>query len=438
MAFDLIVKGAVLPDGRTADIGCAGGKIAAIEPAMAAEAGRTIDATGRLVSPPFVDCHFHMDATLSLGLPRLNQSGTLLEGIALWGELKPLLTVEAVAERALRYCDLAVSKGLLAVRTHVDVCDDRLTAVEALLDVKRQIAPYLDLQLVAFPQDGYFRSPNAAANLARALDMGVEVVGGIPHFERTMADGAASVRALCEIAAERGLLVDMHCDETDDPLSRHIETLACETQRLGLGGRVAGSHLTSMHSMDNYYVSKLLPLIAEAGVAAIANPLINITIQGRHDSYPKRRGMTRVPEMRGYGIETAFGQDCCMDPWYSLGSADMLDVAHMGLHVAQLTSRDAMRFCFEAVTTGPARILHLDGYGLEVGCNADLVVLQAGDPIEAIRLRAHRLYVVRRGRVIAETPAEATALDLPGRPARLDPADYFPRAADEGFPDYPC
>ena len=430
MAFDLLVRGATLPDGRSGvDIACAGGKIATVAPGIAAEAGRVVDATGRLVSPPFVDCHFHMDATLSLGLPRLNQSGTLLEGIALWGELKPLLTVEAVAERALRYCDLAVSKGLLAIRSHVDVCDDRLTAVEALLDVKRRVAPYLDLQLVAFPQDGYLRSPNAAANLKRALDMGVEVVGGIPHFERTMADGGRSVTALCQIAAERGVLVDMHCDETDDPMSRHIETLAYETQRLGLGGRVAGSHLTSMHSMDNYYVSKLLPLMAEAGVAAIANPLINITIQGRHDTYPKRRGMTRVPEMRGYGIEAAFGQDCCMDPWYSLGGADMLDVAHMGLHVAQLTSREAMRFCFEAVTANPARIMHLDGYGLAPGCNADMLVLQAHDPIEAIRLRANRLFVIRRGRVIAETPPSVARLFLEERPSRVDPADYRPRTA---------
>ena len=213
-----------------------------------------------------------MDATLSLGLPRLNQSGTLLEGIALWGELKPLLTHEAVVERALRYCDLAVAQGLLAIRSHVDVCDDRLLAVDALLEVKRRVAPYLDLQLVAFPQDGYYRSPGAAENLKRALDRGVEVVGGIPHFERTMEDGAASVRALCEIAAERGLRVDMHCDETDDPLSRHIETLAFETQRLGLHGRVAGSHLTSMHSMDNYYVSKLLPLMAEAGRSGDREP----------------------------------------------------------------------------------------------------------------------------------------------------------------------
>ncbi len=427
MTLDLLVRDATLPDGRTGQcIAVKDGRIAEIRPGIEGEAARVIDARGLLVSPPFVDVHFHMDATLSLGLPRMNESGTLLEGIALWGELKPLLTPEAVIERALRYCDLAVSQGLLAIRSHVDVCDDRLLAVDALLEVKRQVAPYLDLQLVAFPQDGYYRSPGAVENLRRALDRGVDVVGGIPHFERTMADGAASVRALCEIAAERGLRVDMHCDETDDPLSRHVETLACETQRLGLGGRVAGSHLTSMHSMDNYYVSKLLPLMAEAGVAAIANPLINIVIQGRHDAYPKRRGMTRIPEMRRNGIVCAFGHDCVMDPWYSLGNADMLEAAHMAVHVGHMTSRDDMRFAYSAVTETPARIMGLDGYGLEPGRRADFVLLQARDPIEAIRLKALRLAVVRRGRVIAESAPRVSRLSLEGRPGEVDPAAYAP------------
>ncbi len=425
MTFDLIVRNATLADGRAGlDIGCAEGRIVALEAGLAGEAHRTLDAGGRLVAPPFVDVHFHMDATLSLGLPRMNESGTLLEGIALWGELKPHLTQEAVMERALRYCDLAVSQGLLAVRSHVDICDDRLLAAEALIEVRRRVAPYLDLQLVAFPQDGLYRSPNAQENLKRALDMGVDVVGGIPHFERTMADGARSVTALMEIAAERGLLVDMHCDETDDPLSRHIETLIYETGRLGMQGRVTGSHLTSMHSMDNYYVSKLLPLMAEAQVNAVANPLINIVIQGRHDSYPKRRGQTRVPEMLAQGIRVAFGHDCVMDPWYSLGSADMLEVAHMALHVGQMTGRDAMRACFDSVTTRPAEIMGLDGYGVAVGCNADFVLLQAADPIEAIRLKATRLAVVRRGAVIAETPARISTLSLNGRPETVDGADY--------------
>ena len=418
----LIVCNSTLADGRTGiDVLTHGGRIAAVGPGLAVPEGcDVVDAHGLLLSPPFVDAHFHMDATLSVGLPRVNASGTLLEGIALWGELKPQLTQDALVERALQYCDWAVAKGLLAIRSHVDVCDDRLLAVEALLHVKKQVAPYLDLQLVAFPQDGLLRSPTALANLKRALDMGVDVVGGIPHFERTSEQGAESVRLLCELAAERGLRVDMHCDESDDPLSRHIETLAFHTQRLGLHGQVTGSHLTSMHSMDNYYVSKLLPLMCEAGVHAIANPLINITLQGRHDTYPKRRGMTRVPELMAAGITVAFGHDCVMDPWYSLGSADMLEVAQMGLHVAQMTSQAQMRACFDAVTVNPARILGLQGYGIEVGAHADFVLLQARDPVEAIRLRAARLMVVRRGEVVARAPAATATLNLPGRPATVD------------------
>lgn len=310
--------------------------------------------------------------------------------------------------------------GALAIRSHVDVCDPRLLAVEALLHVKERVRPYLDLQLVAFPQDGVLRSAGALDNLVRALDMGVDVVGGIPHFERTMAEGAESVRILCELAAERGLPVDMHCDESDDPHSRHVETLAYHAQRLGLQGRVAGSHLTSMHSMDSYYVSKLLPLMAEAGLAAIANPLINITLQGRHDSYPKRRGMTRVPELLAAGVPVAFGHDCVMDPWYGLGSADMLEVAAMGLHVAQMTSQEAMRECFAAVTTTAARVIGLPDYGLAPGCRADFVVLQACDPVDAVRRRATRLAVVRGGQVIATTPAATTALHLSGRPGAVD------------------
>jgi cytosine deaminase len=421
--LDLLLKNAKLPDGRAGmSVAVRDGRIVEVTAGLDAPAHQVIDAQGWLLSPPFVDAHFHMDAALSYGLPRVNQSGTLLEGIALWGELKPLLTQESLVERALTYCDWAVAKGLLAIRSHVDVCDERLLAVEALLEVKRHVAPYLDLQLVAFPQDGLLRGPKGPMqhldNLKRALDMGVDVIGGIPHFERTMTDGALSVKLLCELATERGLMVDMHCDESDDPLSRHVETLAFEAQRLGLQGRVTGSHLTSMHSMDNYYVSKLLPLMAEAQLQVVANPLINITLQGRHDTYPKRRGMTRVPELLAAGINVALGHDCVMDPWYSLGSGDMLEVAHMGLHVAQMTSQAAMRQCFDAITVNPARILGLQGYGLEVGCNADFVLLQARDPVEAIRLRATRLKVFRRGKLLAETPAAASQLHLSGRPVQ--------------------
>ena len=413
----LLIRNATLPDGRSGiDLLSRDGRIAEVGTDLPIpDSAQVIDAGGWLLSPPFVDPHFHMDATLSYGLPRVNASGTLLEGIALWGELKPLLDEEALVERALAYCDWAVAKGLLAVRSHVDVCDERLLAVRALLHVKERVAPYLDLQLVAFPQDGVLRSPGAMANLKRALDLGVDVVGGIPHFERTMADGAESVRLLCELAAERGLPVDMHCDESDDPLSRHIETLAFHTQRLGLHGRVTGSHLTSMHSMDNYYVSKLLPLIAEAGVHAVANPLINITLQGRHDTYPKRRGMTRVPELMAAGVNVAFGHDCVMDPWYGMGSGDMLEVAHMGLHVAQMTSQKGIRACFDAVTTNAAEVMHLHGYGLKVGCDASFVLLQARDAVEAIRLRANRLKVWKKGKLVARTAEMVTSLLLPER-----------------------
>ena len=382
-----------------------------------APASASLNASGNLVSPPFVDSHFHMDSTLSYGLPRVNQSGTLLEGIAIWGELKPTLTQDAIVERAMTYCDWAVAKGLLAIRSHVDICDDRLLATEALLAVREKVKPYIDLQLVAFPQDGLLRSPNAKQNLVRALNMGIDVVGGIPHFERTMDEGSQSVQWLCELAAAQGKLVDMHCDETDDPLSRHIETLTFHTQRLGLQGRVTGSHLTSMHSMDNYYVSKLIPLMAQAQMQVIANPLINITLQGRHDTYPKRRGMTRVAELMHAGVNVAFGHDCVMDPWYAFGSGDMLEVAQMGIHVGQLTSQSQVSAAFDAVTINAAKVMQLEGYGVAVGCKANCIVLDANNTLDAIRLRANRLQVIKSGAVIASCAAHQARLMLADRPA---------------------
>jgi len=426
--FDLIIRDANLPDGRTGmDIGISGRKIAAIEKSIAGQAGEEISATGRLATPPFVDPHFHMDATLSLGLPRMNVSGTLLEGIALWGELRPIVTKEELVERALRYCDLAVTQALLFIRSHVDTSDPKLVTVEAMIEVRERVKPYIDLQLVAFPQDGYYRAADGVASLNRALDMGVDIVGGIPHFERTMGEGTASVEALCRIAADRGLPVDMHCDETDDPMSRHIETLAAETIRFGLQGRVAGSHLTSMHSMDNYYVSKLIPLMAEARINVIPNPLINIMLQGRHDTYPKRRGMTRVRELMDAGLNVSFGHDCVMDPWYSMGSGDMLEVGHMAIHVAQMAGIEDKRKIFDALTVNSAKTMGLEGYGLEKGCNADLVILQASDVIEALRLKPTRLAVIKSGKVIARSAPRIGELFLDGRPKSIDGGlDYIP------------
>ena len=416
--------------GELIDLWVRDGRVAAIEPHRSSgspdslgacvEAARIIDGEGALIAPPFVDAHFHLDATLSLGRPRLNESGTLLEGIQIWAEQKPTLTEEDIARRARDLIRWAVARGTLAMRTHVDTCDPKLRAVRALIALRREVESFFDLQIVAFPQDGYLRHPQGVALLREALDLGVDVVGGIPHFERTTEAGRESVAQLCRLAAERGLRVDMHCDETDDPQSRHIETLAEQTLRFGLEGRVSASHVTSLHSAPNDFAAKLIPLLAEADVHVIANPLINITLQGRRDTYPKRRGMTRVPELLAGGVNVAFGHDCVMDPWYALGSADLLEVAHMGLHVAQMTSRAGMRACFDAVTSNPARALGLDT-AISVGAEASFVLLHASDPIEAIRLRATRRLVVSRGVIVAESPAPMMHVRLPGEaPAEVD------------------
>lgn len=420
--LDLIVRQANLPGHSTpCDIACRAGRIVEIGPRIDACARHEIDASGRLVTPPFVDAHFHMDATLSLlGQPQRNQSGTLLEGIELWGKLKPQQSVERIKQRARQLLSWSLARGVLAIRTHVDICDPELLAVQALLEIRAEFKPYVDLQLVAFPQDGYLRDPNAVAQMARALDMGVDVVGGIPHFERTMELGRESIRLLCELAAERGLPVDMHCDESDDPLSRHIESLAAETVRLNLQGRVTGSHLTSMHGMDNYYVSKLLPLLAEAKLNAVCNPLVNMILQGRHDTYPKRRGLMRVKEMLAAGINVCLGHDDILDPWYPLGTHDMLDVAHMGIHALHMTGIAEMNELFAAVTSRPARALELQGYGLSVGNYADMVVLQGGDPIEALRLKGPRLAVIRRGELIATAEPTCSTVNLGGETIQVD------------------
>ncbi|MCH9758688.1 MAG: amidohydrolase family protein [Proteobacteria bacterium] len=421
MHCDLLIKNAQIAENQpTVDIVCTDGKITAIGNALNATAEQTVEANGYWVSPPFVDCHFHLDATLSAGNPRRNKSGTLLEGIQLWGELKRQQTAAEIVTRAMRLCRWSIAKGVLAIRSHVDVSDPSLTTVEALLQVREQMRPYMDIQLVAFPQDGYFRDAGAHARLLRALDMGVDIVGGIPHFERTMQEGNESVVALCRLAAERGLRVDMHCDETDDPQSRHIETLASETIRHGLAGRVSGSHLTSLHSMDNYYATKLLTLIAEANVAAIPNPLINITLQGRQDTYPKRRGLTRIKEMWANGINVAFGHDCVQDPWYSLGTHDMLEVAHMAIHAGLLTAPEEMRHAYEAVTNDAATVFGLENYGIKEGDNADFIILQAKNPIEAICNRATRLFVIRRGHILAQTAPLETQIQLMGKTEKVD------------------
>lgn len=397
------------------DISVEQGKFTAIAPDLPTRgAARVLDLQGKYLTPPFIDSHFHLDSVLSLGQPRHNQSGTLFEGIQIWGELKKNLTREAIVKRATEYCKWAIAQGIGAIRSHVDVSETTLTTAEALLEVREAMKPYLTIQLVAFPQDGYLRVPGQIDRMTRALDMGVEIVGGIPHGERTMQDGTESIRLLCELAASRGLQVDMHCDESDDPHSRHIESLAYQTQRLGLHGQVTGSHLTSMHSMDSYYVSKLLSLMAEANIHAVANPLINITLQGRHDTYPKRRGLTRIPEMLAQGINVSLGHDCVMDPWYALGKADMLEVASMAWHLTQMTRPEHGEVMIDMITTHGAKTLGLRDYGIQVGNPANFVVLQADSAADALRLKPNRLFVVRDGVILSETPPLQSTLHLGG------------------------
>ncbi|HCY86066.1 MAG TPA: cytosine deaminase [Desulfobacteraceae bacterium] len=413
--IDLLIKNGKLAGKKElADIACDKGKIIDTGRCLDMPARETVDAGGNLITPPFVDSHIHLDTCLTAGTPRMNQSGTLLEGIRIWGELLPSLTPDEIAGRVRKMLTWSLAKGNLHLRSHVDISGDSLMAPEVLMDLKKEMAPFIDLQLVAFPQQGIFRNPKGLENMERALDMGLDVVGGIPHFEPTTALGAESVKILCGLAAERGLMVDMHCDESDDPLSRHVETLAWETREKGLQGRVVGSHLTSMHGMDNYYVTKLIPLMADAGLSAVCNPLVNMNLQGRHDSYPKRRGLMRVPELMDAGINVSLGHDDVMDPWYPLGSHDMLDVAHMGVHALHMTGSDQIRALFDAVTINGAKTLNIEGYGLEKGCNADMVILQAANRIEAIRLRPVRLFVIRRGRIISRMAPETAALDLDG------------------------
>jgi cytosine deaminase len=405
-ALDLIIRQGLRPgENRAVDIGITGGRITAVEPKLKDDAVTEIEAGGRLISPPFVDSHFHLDAVLTAGTPRRNASGTLLEGISLWGELQPLLTPEGLKERAREYLRWCVSQGILHLRSHVDVCQPSLLGVRALVEVRQELEGLIDVQLVAFPQHGLLRFPDGVRLLDEALDLGVDVVGGIPHYERTREEGAQSIGILMERAQRRGLAVDMHCDETDDPSSRFVEVLARETVARGMQGRVTGSHLTSLHSVDNAYFAKLLGLLVESELRIVSNPLLNMITQARADTYPKRRGLTRVKELMDAGLNVSFGHDCTLDPWYPLGAADMLDVAFMGLHACHMSGDDEIPRMFDAITVNGGRTLGLEGYGLAPGCRADAVVLDAQDVVDALRTHPARLAVVRDGRVVARSTA---------------------------------
>ncbi len=411
MPLDLIIRNARLPRAdRLTDIGVERGVFARIAPHIRASAAREIDAAGRLVSPPLIDSHVHLDAVLTVGQPRYNQTGTLIEGIQIWSERKPSLTHEDVKRRALQAIQWEVAQGTLFIRSHVDVCDPNLTAVRALLELRQEVRDICELQLVAFPQDGILSFPNGKALMDEALRLGVDVVGGIPHYEWTREMGVEDVHIAFELAQRYNRDIDCHCDETDDPQSRFAEVMAADTLERGWQGRVTVSHCTAMHSWDNAYAFKLIRLLARGRLNVICNPYDNIILQGRFDTYPKRRGMARLKELVEAGVNVSLGHDSIMDPWYPLGRGDMLAAANLALHIAQMSGHDEIATMYDLITTSAARTLNVaDRYGIEEGKPANLIILDAASPHDALRLIPARLHVIKDGRVVASTtPSRST------------------------------
>jgi cytosine deaminase len=404
--YSLIVRGARLGD-EMVDVGVADGRVRRVAPSIEERAQREIEVGGRLLSPPFVESHVHLDTTLTAGEPRWNESGTLFEGIQIWSERKRDVTREDVISRATELLRWQAAQGVLHVRTHADVTDPELTGLKALLELREKVRGWIDVQIVAFPQEGILSYPRGAELTEEALRLGADVVGGIPHYEHTREMGALSVKETFRLAEKYDRPIDIHCDETDDPESRFLEVMAAEAIRTEMGPRVTASHTTAFGSYDNAYAFKLMGFLVKSGINFVANPLINITLQGRYDTYPKRRGLTRVKELWQNGLNVSLGYDDIMDPWYPLGTGGMLQPAHMAVHACHMTSREEVVACFDMVTEGGARTLGLDGYGLAEGSPADFVLVDAPDKWEAVRRLVETTLVVKAGEVIAEArPAE--------------------------------
>jgi cytosine/creatinine deaminase len=394
------------------DIAINNGFIEEIAPNLSNKASKEIDLAGAIVLPPFSDPHVHLDAVLTAGTPRHNQSGTLLEGIQIWSERKKELTLSDVYQRAVEAIKWSVAQGTLNIRTHVDTCDESLTALRALLQVKADLKDYVNLQIVAFPQEGVLCYPKGVELLEEALRLGADCVGGIPHFEWTKEDGIKELEIVFQLAAKYGRFVDIHCDETDDDESRFLEHVVALAKRHKMGKRVVAGHTTAMHSYNNAYAFKLIRLLAQSEVSIIANPLDNSILQGRFDTYPKRRGLTRVKELVASGVNVGIGHDSIMDPWYPLGRAQMLQAAFVLLHMCQMSGRDEQNTILDMVTFNNARALVLDNYGIVVGNKADLVVLDAYNEFDILRLLPTALLVIKNGQVVAETPKVATKIHI--------------------------
>ncbi|EKB24651.1 cytosine deaminase [Aeromonas veronii AMC35] len=402
-------------------IRCQDGVITAIEPHDEhAVAGRVLDGEGGLAISPFIEPHIHLDTTQTAGEPSWNLSGTLFEGIERWAERKALLTHEDVKQRAIQTLKWQIANGIQFVRTHVDVSDPNLVALKAMLEVREEMKEWVELQIVAFPQEGILSYPNGKALLEEALKLGADVIGAIPHFEFTREYGVESLHYIFDLAEKYQVLVDVHCDEIDDEQSRFIETLATLAYERGIGHRVTASHTTAMHSYNGAYASRLFRLLKMADINFVANPLVNIHLQGRFDTYPKRRGITRVKEMLEANINVCFGHDDVFDPWYPMGTANMLQVLHMGLHVCQIMGYEQINDGLKLISSHSARTLNVqDRYGIEVGKPANLLVLPADNGFDAVRRQVPVRYSIRHGKVIAQTRPAQTEIVL-GQPEPID------------------
>jgi cytosine/creatinine deaminase len=412
---DLIVRNARLLDGRLLDIAVQGTRFARIGSSLDLDAASVIDAEGRLVTAPLVDCHLHLDASLTAGRPRFNESGTLIEGIEVWGELKPTLTEQDVFDRASEIVRWSAAQGTLWIRAHADVSGENDSMVRGLLRVRDELADLCTIQVTAFPQDGLYAREGDERRLEEAIRLGVDCVGGIPHYEPTAELGLREVHRVFGLAKAHNRRIDIHCDETDDPSSRYLEVMADNTVNSGLAGRVTASHCTAMGSYEPYYSSKLRGFLRRSGINIVVNPYANSLVQGRLDPYPKRRGFAQLKELLADGVNVSLGNDVIIDPWYPMGKADLIDAAHLALHFTYMSGREEITEMLRVATERGARTLGVeDEYGIEEGKPADFVIFDARTPIDTISLRATRRYVVRRGRVIAETnPARTTLLGEP-------------------------
>jgi cytosine/creatinine deaminase len=407
---DLILRNARLAGAQAlTDVGVQDGRIVEVGPADTA--AETVDLGGRLVTAPLVEPHIHLDAVLTVGQPRPNVTGSLFEGIAVWADRVADLTYADVQARVRQILRWQLACGVQQVRSHVDVCDPQLRALHALVDLREEVRGVIDLQLVAFPQQGIFGFEGGADLMRKAVDLGADVVGGIPHYELTREDGVASVKFAMALADENGLAVDIHCDETDDDHSRFVEVMAAETIRRGMSGRVTASHTTAMHSYNSAYAYRLIRNIARAGLHMVTNPLDNAVLQGRFDTGPVRRGHTRIKELQAAGVNVCIGHDSVMDPWYPLGCGDPLQAAFVLVHFGQMSGDEELRRLIDMITVNAAAALGVPDYGLRPGGPADLVVFDAPTEADALRLIAPRTLVLRGGKILARsTPAQHTVL----------------------------